>query len=275
MRAVFIGATVGVIVLVLFSSSRFTARWEERKAARGVRGSANGRAIGPGKGPVDLGTDEPEYSRLVCGTWKQNREDARKDAFKKAQRALSDYFRSTRPGRVWSPTEYYIEHYLVQDLKEDDTFWKEIKKTFPKENKKFMGEIAPVQVEVDGRADGPYQVLEEKRDFGKEEKPGDERLMGPMVRVWLRVALSQEDLKDMETQDRKYRVQQQEEVRVDNVLDRLALAAKVLGTLVALLTVLTGYIRLDEFTKGFYTGWLRLAAVGLLAAVGVGLWWLP
>ena len=32
-----------------------------------------------------------------------------------------------------------------------------------------------------------------------------------------------------------------------------------------------GFLRLDELTQGYYTGWLRLAAAGLAGAVVVGL----
>jgi hypothetical protein len=32
-----------------------------------------------------------------------------------------------------------------------------------------------------------------------------------------------------------------------------------------------GYFRLEEATKGYYTAWLRLAAVGLVAAAVAGL----
>jgi hypothetical protein len=55
----------------------------------------------------------------------------------------------------------------------------------------------------------------------------------------------------------------------------MGLLGKILVGLVALLAVVTGYIRLDDWTKGYYTGWLRLAAWGILAVVGTGLFWLP
>jgi hypothetical protein len=55
---------------------------------------------------------------------------------------------------------------------------------------------------------------------------------------------------------------------------RMGLLGKILAGLLVLLGVAVGYVRLDEWTKGFYTIWLRLAAGGILAAAGTGLWWL-
>jgi hypothetical protein len=49
---------------------------------------------------------------------------------------------------------------------------------------------------------------------------------------------------------------------------RMLLMLKILGAAVTGLIAVAGYIRIDELTKGYYTGWLRLAAVvGLGAAV--------
>ena len=54
--------------------------------------------------------------------------------------------------------------------------------------------------------------------------------------------------------------------------DRHQFAARVLVGLVALLLVVTGYLRLEEATRGYATTWLRAAAVAVLLAVGLGLW---
>jgi hypothetical protein len=62
--------------------------------------------------------------------------------------------------------------------------------------------------------------------------------------------------------------------REGRALERMALMGKVLAGLVALLALVACYIRLDEWTRGYYTGRLRLVAGGLLALVGAGLWWL-
>lgn len=62
--------------------------------------------------------------------------------------------------------------------------------------------------------------------------------------------------------------------RQDRSENRLLLLAPLLAGLVLLLMTVGAYIQLDEQTKGYYTGWLRVAALGMIAAVvGSGLWW--
>jgi len=48
--------------------------------------------------------------------------------------------------------------------------------------------------------------------------------------------------------------------------------AKILAALVALFTAIASYVRLDEWSKGYYTGWLRLATAGFIGAVGAAAW---
>jgi hypothetical protein len=55
---------------------------------------------------------------------------------------------------------------------------------------------------------------------------------------------------------------------------RMAVLAKVLAGLVAFLGAFAGYLRLEELTKGYYTAWLRLAAIGFVSAVSAGIWWI-
>jgi hypothetical protein len=75
--------------------------------------------------------------------------------------------------------------------------------------------------------------------------------------VSVHVEVTTKDRADIVKQDRHYRVE-----------DRLFLLAKVLGGLVLLLSTIATYIRLDEYSKGFYTGWLRLAGAAAVAAAG-------
>jgi hypothetical protein len=53
---------------------------------------------------------------------------------------------------------------------------------------------------------------------------------------------------------------------------RMLWLAKVAGCLIALLASVAAYVRLDEWTKGYYSVWLRLAAAGFVGAAGAGLW---
>jgi hypothetical protein len=59
--------------------------------------------------------------------------------------------------------------------------------------------------------------------------------------------------------------------RQELMKQRQLLLARVLAGLVALLVAVVGYLRLDEATKGYYTLWLRLGAVSLVAGVGLAL----
>jgi hypothetical protein len=64
-------------------------------------------------------------------------------------------------------------------------------------------------------------------------------------------------------------VAQEREYRAD---ERMSILGKGLAGLVALLAAVAGYFRLEEATKGYYTAWLRVGAIGFVGAVGAGLW---
>jgi hypothetical protein len=63
--------------------------------------------------------------------------------------------------------------------------------------------------------------------------------------------------------------------RGQRMVQRHLVFARILGGLVCLFVVAGGYLRLEEATRGYYTTLLRLAALTVLALVGVGLWLLP
>jgi len=56
--------------------------------------------------------------------------------------------------------------------------------------------------------------------------------------------------------------------RQDLSHQRLRLVGGLIGFLLTGLAILTGYIRLDEATKGYYTNRLRLAALATTGAAG-------
>ncbi|MFL5342729.1 MAG: hypothetical protein ACJ8F7_21565 [Gemmataceae bacterium] len=85
--------------------------------------------------------------------------------------------------------------------------------------------------------------------------------MPPMHQVSLQLAVTPEDLKLIQREDHKYRVEQ-----------RLWLAGRGLGGLVLLLGALAGYMRLDELTKGYFTFPLRAAAL-VLGVAGAAVVW--
>ena len=79
--------------------------------------------------------------------------------------------------------------------------------------------------------------------------------------VRLRVTLTEDTVQKIVGNDHRQRVQ-----------ERQLLAAKVLAALVALLALGAGYFRLEELTRGYYTGVLRLLLLGSAGAIGAGLW---
>lgn len=83
--------------------------------------------------------------------------------------------------------------------------------------------------------------------------------LGTVRQVRFRVEVTPSDKNDILQRDRHYRMEQ-----------RMLLLAKVLGGLVAVLATIAMYVRLDEFSKGYYTLWLRVAGV-VAAAVTAGL----
>jgi hypothetical protein len=60
--------------------------------------------------------------------------------------------------------------------------------------------------------------------------------------------------------------------RQQRVQERGYLVGKGLICLVAVFGAFAGYLRMEEATKGYYTAWLRLGAIGFVSAVGAGLW---
>src|SRR5262249_9207341 len=98
------------------------------------------------------------------------------------------------------------------------------------------------------------EKLVEDKDFDK---------TGPVKERTLKLELSTKDYREMVSKDRAAR---------SNL--RMIFLGKMLAGLVAVFGAFAGYFRLEEATKGFYTTWLRLGAVGLVAMVGAGLYWL-
>jgi hypothetical protein len=96
----------------------------------------------------------------------------------------------------------------------------------------------------------------------REEEGPEQREIGPVSKMTLTVDVGSH-LQDILKHDRHHRMEV-----------RQLLMAKVLGGLVVLLAVVALYFRLEEYTKGYYTTWLRLTALGLLALTGAGVWWL-
>ena len=106
------------------------------------------------------------------------------------------------------------------------------------------------------------RVLLSKQTFERAEVAKD------AYQVRLRVELSQKDFTEITKKIELAR----EDARRQIVEHRQWWLAKFLLGAVVFLGTLSGYIRLEDATKGYYTGWLRLGMVGVLCAVCAGLW---
>src|SRR5216683_886620 len=60
------------------------------------------------------------------------------------------------------------------------------------------------------------------------------------------------------------------EARTDRMHDRHLILARILAGIVVVLLVMSGYLRLEDATRGYYTTMLRLAAVGVVGVVVAG-----
>ncbi len=94
----------------------------------------------------------------------------------------------------------------------------------------------------------PFQVAKDFADGGKMK----------VVKMQLEITAAQ--ARDIQKQARQQRME-----------GRQKLSLYVLVGLVSLLVVVGGYLRLEEATKGYYTRLLRLAAIGILIAIALGL----
>ncbi|HEV3115762.1 MAG TPA: hypothetical protein VGY58_01835 [Gemmataceae bacterium] len=100
----------------------------------------------------------------------------------------------------------------------------------------------------------------------KNVKPAEDKDVGvagiePVKQMDLYVELSPRDY--------QYFMKRESELRGQ---ERMTMLGKVLAGVIAFLAVVAGYFRLEEATKGYYTAWLRIGVLTLVAAIGAGLW---
>jgi hypothetical protein len=84
---------------------------------------------------------------------------------------------------------------------------------------------------------------------------------GPLHEVKVRAVVTHDDIKEIQSRDRRERVG-----------ERHLLSAKVLLALLLLLAVVAEYFKLEELTRGYYTLRLRALLVVCLGLLGVGVW---
>lgn len=177
-------------------------------------------------------------SWVVEGEWMKNPDEAAQSALEKARDRVAEYVHGQKPPFAWEPDADYVRDHLLKDLAKDD-------KVDAVQAANFFG----------------HQALVEQKDFKDPQ-------LGVMYKVRLKAAVGSSELREMRQKDQLAH-DQQRQVRVH---ERQTWAGKVLLGLVVLLAGAAGYYRLDEATKGYYTGWLRLAVASLVGAVALYLY---
>jgi hypothetical protein len=185
-----------------------------------------------------------EQSWTVHGdSWKASEEEAIDDALEKAQGQVVTFLKDQNPPVMWIPPISFIKRELVKDMPEDH------EEVFQDHNRKVC------EIAVNRR-----RAYEEKRQL-------NDPIVSEAHQVWLKVAIT------LDSWGKILEEQQNQLVHFRNSVmkDRMLFLLKIMIGMVALLATVAGYIRLDEWSKGYYTNWLRLAAMSCIAAAG---WWL-
>jgi hypothetical protein len=81
-----------------------------------------------------------------------------------------------------------------------------------------------------------------------------------MRRVRLEIELKPQVMREIREKDRDYRVRQ-----------RMITVGMGLGVLVLFLAGISAYLRFDDWSKGYYTTWLKVGALAFVLAAGLGL----
>lgn len=83
-----------------------------------------------------------------------------------------------------------------------------------------------------------------------------------LAQMDLQVEITPEDQGLVLESDRRYRMEH-----------RMIWLGEILAAVLVMLATGAAYVRLDEASKGYYTGWLRLAALASMASAGATLWY--
>jgi hypothetical protein len=179
----------------------------------------------------------PTFSKEIEGIAQASEKEAVDRALEKAAEDVADYLKGQKPALQWKQDAGYVRDHLLGDVRESSN-----------------NEWSRQQF-------GTHTILVKKGEFGVGGEPFT-------YQVRLQVVVKSDDVDRL----RKAELERIDALRPEVVKQRQLWLGKVLLGVVALLTAITGYIRLEDATKGYYTGWLRLGLVGVLCAVGAGLW---
>jgi hypothetical protein len=206
---------------------------------------------------VNGGDNIPERVIIVSSQWNLDKNEALADALEKARDQIESYLQEQKRSTEWTPKLSFIRERLLSDLLKPEVELR--KKELAAKNSKgdLKGELEEFMI------DDRIRAVEETREF-------DEQQERETKRVWLKVVVNTETWKQIQTEIQLA----QDYKRVGVMRSRMVFLVKFLAGIVALLGTICAYLRLDEWSKGYYTKWLRLAAVGCAGAVTVFLWML-
>jgi hypothetical protein len=179
----------------------------------------------------------PTFSKEVEGIAQASEKEAIDRALEKAAEDVADYLKEQKSRLEWKQDAGYVRDHLLGDVRD------------------------PSSPEWSRQQFGTHTILVKKGEFGVGGEPFT-------YQVRLQVVVKSDDVDRL----RKAEQERREALRPEVVKQRQLWLGKILLGFVALLTGITGYIRLEDATKGYYTAWLRLGLVGVLCAVGAGLW---
>ena len=180
------------------------------------------------------------FSKEIEGKSRVSESEAIDSALQTAADDIAAYLLEQKPKLTWQQHISYVREHLLADISQASN---------PSSKDWSRGQI------------GNHTILVKKGDLGVAGEPFT-------YQVRLQVVVKSDDVDRL----RKAEQDRREAQRPEIVKHRQLWLGKILLGVVALLTAITGYIRLENATKGYYTGWLRLGLVGVLCAVGAGLW---
>jgi len=193
-----------------------------------------------GKDDKQSGHAIPTFSKEIEGKARPSQDEAMESALESAAEEISTYLLGQKPSLNWKQDASYVREHLLGDVAQASN---------PNNNEWSRDQF------------GNHTILVKKGEFGVAGKPFT-------YQVRLQVVVKCDDVKQL----RKLEQERQDALRPETVKQRQLWLGKILLGLVAILTAISGYIRLEDATKGYYTRWLRLGMVGVLCAVGAGLW---
>jgi hypothetical protein len=188
-----------------------------------------------------------EQSWTIQGKQTAPAEVAKADALEQAQAKVIEYLLDQDPPITWAPPISFVKRELVKDI------------NVPENGEDFKGvepKILPINID---RHQAFEEIWETKDPVVKD-----------LHRVSLNVTITQQAWQKI--LEEQHKDLQRQRTFVMN--ERMLFLLKFLGGLILLLATVAGYIRLDEWSKGYYTNWLRLAALSCVGGVVAAGWWL-